>query len=68
MKELMKKFMIAAMGREENRFPNGDVNWDFVDADVYMDVFGEVELDNRDNESFYRFFDELAYELRGTVH
>lgn len=63
-KELMKVHMIQAMDKEENRFPNGDYNWDYIDSDVYMDIYGEVDADLRDNQKFYQYFDELAYELR----
>lgn len=66
-KESMRAAMIAAIDNEENRFRNGDVNWDFVDADVYMEVFGEVELDDRDNETFYKWFDELAFEYKNRL-
>jgi hypothetical protein len=63
-KELMKVHMIQAMNREENRYKNGDYNWDFIDADVYMELYGEVDSELRDNETFYKYFDELAFELR----
>jgi hypothetical protein len=63
-KELMKVHMLQAMDREENRYKNGDYNWDFIDADVYMELYGEVDSELRDNETFYKYFDELAYELR----
>jgi hypothetical protein len=63
-KELMKVHMLQAMDREENRYRNGDYNWDFIDADVYMELYGEVDSELRDNETFYKYFDELAFELR----
>jgi hypothetical protein len=63
-KELMKVHMLQAMAKDENRYNNGDYNWDFIDADVYMDVYGEVDKDLRDDVQYMKWFDELAFELR----
>jgi hypothetical protein len=63
-KELMKVHMIQAMSKEENLYANGDYNWDYIDADVYMDVYGEVDESLRDNSTYQKYFDELAFELR----
>ena len=63
-KELMKVHMIQAMDKEENRFSNGDYNWDYIDSDVYMDVYGDVDQDLRDDVQYMKWFDELAFELR----
>lgn len=63
-KEIMKVHMLQAMNKEENRYSNGDYNWDFIDADVYMDVYGDVDKELRDDDQYMKWFDELAFELR----
>mgnify|MGYP001176467808 FL=1 len=48
-----------AVNRAENIQQNGHVNWNYIDADVYMDV------QPTDSESHYAKFNALAdqYEL-----
>ena len=47
-----------AVSTPENIQANGHVNWNFVDADVYMDMhqFGEKDT----NKDHYAMFDFLA--------
>ena len=43
-----------AVNKPENIQANGDVNWNYIDADVYMDV------KPTDSESHYAEFNRLA--------
>lgn len=63
LKAEMKLAMQKALTASENHLEDGTVNWSFVDADVYMDVYGGVDQSARNDSLFYRFFDELAFEL-----
>jgi hypothetical protein len=47
-----------AVSNPENIQDNGDVNWNYVDADVYMDMhqFGE----SQPNAGHYEKFNQLA--------
>ena len=62
----IKKSMAKAIVLEENQLDDGTINWDFVDADVYMDILGNVELNDRDNKTFYKLFNEVATEFRAS--
>jgi hypothetical protein len=46
-----------AVSNPENIQTNGHVNWNFVDADVYMDVGPK---NNQSNVLHYKMFDFLA--------
>ena len=50
-----------AVSNPENIQTNGSVNWNWVDADVYMDV-GPVDTDGNpiSNQEHYAMFDVLA--------
>ena len=41
---------------EENYDKNGNINWDYVDADAYEDVRNWF----KDDETFYEYFDDIA--------
>jgi hypothetical protein len=60
LKDAMKKAMAEAIDRNENVFSNGDINWNFVDADVYADVEKLVT----DQNEYMVIFDELAFEFK----
>ena len=63
-KSMMQSFN-KAVSLSENLQLDGSVNWNYVDADVYMDV-GPRESDGNpaDNSEHYQMFDMLcqAYE------
>ena len=49
-----------AMLNPENRLPNGDINWNFVDADAFADCCGtDYDLSDR----FYDMFDGVCDQL-----
>ena len=48
-----------AVARAENRNDDGTINWDFVDADLWMD--GEINEENKDIA--YVWFNDLADEM-----
>tara|TARA_B110000444_G_scaffold221156_1_gene222358 strand:+ start:309 stop:659 length:351 start_codon:yes stop_codon:yes gene_type:complete len=54
---MMKSFN-KAVSLSENLLPDGSVNWNFVDADVYADMhaFGETDC----GKLHYEWFDLLA--------
>ena len=63
LRESMKLAMSEALTDSQNYNIDGTVNWNFIDADVYIDVYGEVDQQSRDDNLFYQYFDELAFEL-----
>lgn len=63
LREEMKLAMTQALTDSQNYNIDGTVNWNFIDADVYIDVYGEVDQQSRDDNLFYQYFDELAFEL-----
>lgn len=54
----MKQSFNKAVSLSENLQPDGSVNWNWVDADVYMDMhqFGESDT----NKDHYTMFNMLA--------
>ena len=63
LRESMKLAMSEALTDSQNYNIDGTVNWNFIDADVYIDVYGEVDQQSRNDNLFYQYFDELAFEL-----
>ena len=57
----MKQSFNKAVSLSENLQLDGSVNWNWVDADVYMDV-GPVDTDGNpiSNQEHYAMFDVLA--------
>jgi len=65
-KERVKEAIVAAIKLPENRFEDGSLNWNFIDADAYSEVLGDIPWKNsyeRDEEKFYEYFDELVSEI-----
>ena len=60
----MARSFNKAVSNPENIQSNGHVNWNFVDADVYMDV-GPRGADGNpaNNQKHYAMFDVLADEF-----
>ena len=57
----MARSFNKAVSNPENIQPNGHVNWNYVDADVYMDVGPRGEDGNpANNQKHYEMFDVLA--------
>lgn len=54
---LIKDAFTKAVSNEEN-WENGKINWNFVDADVYMDVSPKFQMVPA--ETYMEIFDELA--------
>ena len=59
LKRVIKFHMAKAVANPKNRFPNGDINWNFVDADTYM----ALNPVNETVKYYYAFFDEIAEEF-----
>jgi len=59
--ETVKTAMIKAIAREEN-WAGSEINWNFVDADAYMDCVDDVN----DSGEFYSLFNRIADELEAT--
>ena len=53
---ILKNSIYSAIGNEENYDENGNINWDYVDADAYEDVRNWF----KDDETFYEYFDDIA--------
>jgi len=76
----VQKFIMAfdqsfqrAIENPENIRPNGTINWDFVDADVYMDIcetFGDLSANLSDlyQEEFDFAVQEQISEIDDYVH
>jgi hypothetical protein len=67
-KETVKEALVAAIKLPENRFEDGSLNWNFIDADAYIEVlepYGrpDPQVTERDKEKFYEYFDELVSEI-----
>lgn len=59
LKRVIQSYMEEAIANPSNRFPNNDINWNFVDADTYMrlnPVRDTVDM-------YYQLFDEIAEEI-----
>lgn len=59
LKRVIESYMLEAVADPENRFPNNDINWNFVDADVFM----RLNPVNETVDLFYKFFNEIAEEI-----
>ena len=53
---ILKNSIYSAIENEENYDENGNINWDYVDADAYEDVRNWF----KDDETFYEYFDNIA--------
>lgn len=56
--ETVTAAMAKAVAMVENLNPDGSINWNFVDADAFM----ELAPNNWDVDKFYCLFDEIAEE------
>ena len=54
----MQEAFDKAINNDENFNADGSVNWNFVDADVYMDAVDFI--DGMTQEEYIKQFDELA--------
>lgn len=52
--------MMYVVARDENKYSDDTINWDFVDADMYMKW--SVMLDG---ETYTEWFDKVADEIEG---
>jgi hypothetical protein len=53
---ILKNSIYSAIENEENYDKDGNINWDYVDADAYEDVRNWF----KDDETFYEYFDDIA--------
>ena len=53
---MLKNAIYNALEREENYHKNGDVRWEYVDADAYADVRSFFKSD----ELFYEYFNDIV--------
>lgn len=54
--------MMYVVALDENKYPDDTINWDFVDADMYMKW--SVMLDG---ETYTEWFNKVADEVEGIV-
>ena len=59
LKRVIKSHMEKAIANPQNIFPNGDINWNFVDADTFM----ALNPVNETVDYYYQLFVEIAEEL-----
>lgn len=60
MKQVVRDLIIEAMSRPENLLENGDVNWNFVDADVFLALMDEPFLPDH---KLGELIDEVSFEI-----
>jgi hypothetical protein len=60
MKQVVRDLIIEAMSRPENLLENGDVNWNFVDADVFLALMDEPFLPDH---KLAELIDEVSFEI-----
>lgn len=53
---ILKNSIYSAIENEENYDENGNINWNYIDADAYEDVRNFF----KDDETFYEYFDDIA--------
>lgn len=59
MTDVIKNAVIAAIANPENRNEDGSVNWNFVDADLWMDGV----ITNENQTEAYEVFNTVADEV-----
>ena len=59
---------LRAARNPENLLEDGTPNWNFVDADAYMDTINDERYDRADvEENFYDLFDGVCYQVGKTL-
>ena len=53
---VLKNSISSALESEKNFDKNGNIIWEYVDADAYADVRSFF----KDDETFYEFFDDIV--------
>jgi hypothetical protein len=56
--EAVDAAMQNAIAMAENQNPDGSINWNFIDADAFLDL----QPKHLDVDKFYCLFDEIAEE------
>jgi hypothetical protein len=59
----IKKAVAFAISLKEYRLEDGSFNWDWIETDVYTKVLGDVSQDERDEDKFDQYFDEVLFEI-----
>ena len=55
---------LRAARNPENLLDDGTPNWDFVDADAYMDTINDTRYNRADvEEHFYTLFDGVCFQI-----
>ena len=55
---------LRAARNPENLLDDGTPNWDFVDADAYMDTINDTRYNRADvEEHFYTLFDGVCFQV-----
>ena len=61
---LLESNMREAVTLPENLQKDGSINWNFVDADCFMDVSHYI----KDAEQFYESFNEIAGQIEAEMN
>lgn len=56
--DMMKSFIEQAVAREENINSDGSINWNYVDSDVYMEMYNNKVACSQ--KEYYETFDYLV--------
>tara|TARA_R110000868_G_scaffold305126_2_gene566245 strand:+ start:585 stop:887 length:303 start_codon:yes stop_codon:yes gene_type:complete len=59
----IKEAVAFAISLKEYRLEDGSFNWDWIETDVYTKVLGDVSQDERDEDKFDQYFDEVLFEI-----
>ena len=62
---VLESTMRSAIDLDENKNKDGSVNWNFVDADAYMDCKNLFRSDADFYEAFDDIGDKIQMEMRG---
>jgi hypothetical protein len=60
---VIERYMREAIALEENRYENGEINWDFIDADVFM----RLNPVGKTAEMYNELFNKVADRIEGVA-
>jgi hypothetical protein len=60
---ILKNSIYSALELEENFDENGNIKWDYIHADAYI----EVRSFFKDEETFNEFFDDIVDDILGEM-
>ena len=62
---ILESTMRSAIDKDENKKEDGSINWNFVDADAYMECRSFFKDDKDFYDNFDHIGDKIQMEIRG---